>query len=531
MQEEDSLEFSAESPPALRLEDVTGLEDQKRELRRTLLQGATGEVDDTFRPVSGVVYGPPGSGKRRLLQATAGELGAHGYDLLRVSTLRQGRTGPPEYAEALFDAVPDMQPVTLVLDCMGDFIDDDVARTVVQRCDTARERGQDLVVLSPLESDSLHGGRPTFLRQVDLVVELERPDLKRRESVLGDRLGRAAESVPSLDPASFDLRRLARETDRFGVDDLDRLVRRLVAEVTSDGGIEPPVAEDDVVGLIERVDAERVERLVDEETLTDVDVPEVTFEDVGGHERAKRRLLEQTERALSPDDAAGFGVDPAGGVLLHGPPGTGKTMLVRALANELDYTFIPVNSSILQGGRTGPAELIPGLFYRAQRNAPAVLFFDEFDLLGTRRGPTGDDTAVNTLLTELDGVERLDGVMVIAATNRPETLDPALLRPGRFDYHLEIGRPDESVQAEIFETHTADVPTAPDVTPEWFAGTTDTVTGADVAAICERAVTIGLRDQNPDELRLSRAEFERAHEEFQRGRLPDDDPEDTPTFQ
>jgi transitional endoplasmic reticulum ATPase len=201
---------------------------------------------------------------------------------------------------------------------------------------------------------------------------------------------------------------------------------------------------------------------------------------------------------------------------------------VRALANELDYTFIPVNSSLL---KREAAQRIPGLFYRAQRNAPAILFFDEFDLLGTERGSVGEDTTVNTLLTELDGVEQLDGVMVIAATNRPETLDPALLRPGRFDYHLEIGRPEPEIQADIFETHTEEIPLADDVTPEWFVDMTETVTGAEIAAVCERAVTIALREAEPDAIAITREEFEHAYIDFRQGRLVDDDPTSSPTFQ
>ncbi len=198
----------------------------------------------------------------------------------------------------------------------------------------------------------------------------------------------------------------------------------------------------------------------------------------------------------------------------------------------MNHTFIPVNSSILKGGGGSPAQLIPGLFYRAQRNAPAILFFDEFDLLGTRRGTVGnDDTAVNTLLTELDGVQQLDGVIVIAATNRPETLDPALLRPGRFDYHLEIGPPSQPVQAEIFETHTEEMPLTEDVTPEWFAEMTEAVTGAEISAICERAVTIGMRDQEPDTMTLSRGNLQDAYADFERGRLFTDDVESSPAFQ
>jgi len=121
--------------------------------------------------------------------------------------------------------------------------------------------------------------------------------------------------------------------------------------------------------------------------------------------------------------------------------------------------------------------------------------------------------------------------MVIAATNRPETLDSALLQPGRFDYHLEIGPPSQSVQSEIFETHTEEMPLVVDVTPEWFAEMTDAVTGAEISAICERAVTIGMRDQEPGTMTLSREDLEDAYADFERGRLFTDDVESSPAFQ
>jgi len=530
---DQAIELTPQSAPDLDFEDVTDLKNQKQELRETILHTAAGDLPNQFRPTSAVIYGPTGSGKRRLLRATAGELGDHGYDVLRITSLHESGFHPSEYVEELFDAASESQPLTILLDCMDEIFDDEIIRKVAQKIDTIREQGQEVIVLSVMESDQLHGPNRGYLRHVDVVVELERPGLARRENILQDRLERAGESVDSIDVSDYDLRRLARETDRFGVGDLERFVRRLVATVTSQANISPSVEESDIVEVIRQVDTERVEKLVDEETLTDVDVPNVTFDDVGGHAEAKRRLHEQVDQVLSNQDTAeAMGITFGNGILLHGPPGTGKTMLVRALANELNHTFIPVNSSILKGGRGSPAQLIPGLFYRAQRNSPSILFFDEFDLLGTRRGTVGnDDTAVNTLLTELDGVQQLDGVMVIAATNRPETLDPALLRPGRFDYHLEIGSPSQPVQADIFETHTEEMPLAEDVTPEWFAEMTDAVTGAEISAICERAVTIGMRDQEPDTMTLSRGDLQDAYADFERGRLFTDDIESSPAFQ
>ncbi|MFC7043887.1 AAA family ATPase [Halonotius sp. GCM10025705] len=335
---------------------------------------------------------------------------------------------------SLFEECVSNQPVTILLDCLDGMFSDDVIRTLGQQLDTLREDGSDIVVLSSMADHQLHGHLQEYLPHMDVVVEIERPEISRREAIIRNRLETVGGDISGLTPEEYDIKRLARETDQFGTKDLQRLMRRLAATATTTAGTAPPLDESDIVSVIKQVNTERVEKLVDEETLTNVDVPEVTFDDVGGHEEAKRRLLEQVEQALTHEDiGAKMGVEFGSGILLHGPPGTGKTMLVRALANELDYTFIPVNSSLL---KRNAQQKIPGLFYRAQRNAPTILFFDEFDLLGGERGNLGEDTTVNTLLTELDGVEQLNQVMVIAATNRPKSLDPALLRPGRFDYHL-----------------------------------------------------------------------------------------------
>jgi transitional endoplasmic reticulum ATPase len=528
-----SNDFSPQSAPTVTFEDVIHLDEQKRELQETIIQTAEADLPPSFRPISAAIYGPRGAGKRRLLRATIGELDEHGYDFIQVNSVQDAGVQPAEFIESLFELCADHQPVAILFDCPDDFFSEEFIRTFAQRLDTARDRGDEIVVLSAIESEQLHGNSLDLLRHMDVVVELERPGLERREDIIRDRLNWASTALETIDVENYDIQRLARETDRFGIGDIDRLSRRLVATATTKTGIDPPLNESDIIDVIEQVDTERVEKLIDEETLTDVDVPDVTFEDVGGHDEAKRRLIEQVEQALTKGDIAEqFDVEFGSGILLHGPPGTGKTMLVRALANELDYTFIPVNSSLLKGdGRMSAAQMIPTLFYRAQRNAPAILFFDEFDLLGTQRGTVGEDTTVNTLLTELDGVEQLDRVMVIAATNRPETLDPALLRPGRFDYHIQIGPPELEVQTDIFETHTEAIPLAPDVTPAWFAELTDTVTGAEIAAVCERAVTIALRESEVSELELTRAEFEQAYTDFKRGRLFTDDLDSSPAFQ
>lgn len=532
--------FSPQSAPTLDFDDVIGLDEQLTEIEQTILESATGDVPDSFRTLSLLFYGPKGGGKRRTLRAVAGELGSAGYDYQWVESLSRRRTQGAEFLDELFTEAIDHQPTGIVLDCFDQLLSEDVVRTVANRLDTVRQGGDDVVVLSAIDEQQLHHAALwSYIQSVDVVIEVELPDIDRRRGILRDRLSAVSESVDGVDVEAYDLARLARETDQFGVDDLEMVARRAAVTAGTDVGFQPPLDEDDIVAIIASVDRQRIEQIRDEATLTNVDVPAVTFDDVGGYEDVKRTLVEQVQQCLSCRDLGeDLGLDFSGGILLHGPPGTGKTMLIRALANELDYTFIPVHTPGLKAGRGGPTERIPVLFHRAERNAPAILFFDEFDTLATRRGlPKADETAVNTMLTELDGIEQRDGIVVIAATNLPQTLDPALLRPGRFDYHLEIGHPDAAVQAEIFARQTADLPLAADVTPEWFAGMTDEVTGADIAAICERAVTIAMREFDDvtavtaSDIELSCSTMEVAYQEFESGRLHQDDLGPSPAFQ
>jgi len=533
---EPEVLVSPQSPPDLTLDDIIGLSDQVSEIEQTLIESAIGSAPTDYRMMSLMIYGPMGSGKRRLARAIAGELGGHGYAYEQIESLSSMHQQPSEMITSLFEEGADHQPIILLLDCFDDFFSSDAVRTFESRIKKARQNGDQVFVITVVDEEQMHGTISEYIQAVDVVLEVEQPDIDRRHGILSDRFDDVSDEVTGIKAEDYDINRLARETDRFGVNNLDAVVRRAVLTAQTEVGVEPPVTEDDIVEIISQVDRERIEKIRDEATLTDVNVPNITFDDVAGHERAKRILKEQLQQSATQSELTeSVGGSFGGGILLHGPPGTGKTMLVRALANELDHTFIPVNGPALKAGRGGPAAQIPMLFYRAQRNAPAILFFDEFDSLGTHRGiPHTDGSAVNTLLTELDGVESLDGIMVIAATNRPKTLDPALLRPGRFDYHIEIGYPDTETQAEIFATHTDELPLAANVTPAWFGEMTDSVTGADIVAICERAVTIANREQDGVEatdLKFTQSTFEKAYTEFKRGRLYAENLDSSPAFQ
>ena len=231
-----------------------------------------------------------------------------------------------------------------------------------------------------------------------------------------------------------------------------------------------------------------------------VEIPRVTWRDVGGLEDVKREIIEAVEWPLKfPEKFKKFGIRPPKGVLLFGPPGTGKTLIAKAVANETQANFISVKGSELLSKWLGESEkAVRKIFRKARQVAPSIIFFDEIDAIAQLRGVDEGSRAVervlNQILTEMDGLEELQGVMVIGATNRPDILDPALLRPGRFDRLVYVRPPDKKSRVAIFKIHTKDMPLADDVDIDVLAELTEGYVGADIEAICREAVMLALRE-------------------------------------
>jgi len=231
-----------------------------------------------------------------------------------------------------------------------------------------------------------------------------------------------------------------------------------------------------------------------------VEIPKVTWNDVGGLEDVKREIIEAVEWPLKyPEKFKKFGIKPPKGVLLYGPPGTGKTLIAKAVANETNANFISVKGGEILSKWLGESEkAIRKIFRKARQVAPCIIFFDEIDAIAQMRGFDEGSRAVervlNQLLTEMDGLEELQGVIVIGATNRPDILDPALLRPGRFDRLVYVRPPDKKSRLAIFKIHTRDMPLADDVDLEELAEMTEGYVGADIEAICREAVMLALRE-------------------------------------
>ncbi len=231
-----------------------------------------------------------------------------------------------------------------------------------------------------------------------------------------------------------------------------------------------------------------------------VEIPSVRWNDIGGLENAKQELMEAVEWPLKyPELFKEVGIKAPKGILLYGPPGTGKTLIAKAVANESKANFISVKGPELLSKWVGESEKhVREMFRKARQVAPCVIFFDEIDSLAPRRGGIGDshvtERVVSQLLTELDGLEELKDVVVIAATNRPDMVDPALLRPGRIERHIYIPPPDKDARKEIFRIHTRDMPLAEDVSLDELAEKTEGYSGADIEAICREAGMQAIRE-------------------------------------
>jgi len=265
--------------------------------------------------------------------------------------------------------------------------------------------------------------------------------------------------------------------------------------------------------VVKRSDFEDVMKEIQPSALREIlfEVPNVTWEDIGGLDKVKALLEEAVEWPLRyVESFRRIGVEAPKGVLLYGPPGTGKTLLAKAIANESEANFITVKGSDILSKWYGESEKhIAEIFKKARQVAPAIIFLDELDALAPMRGtalgePHVTERIVNQLLSELDGLEELRGVVVIAATNRPDIIDPALLRPGRFDEMILVPVPDERTRLEIFKVHTKKMSLAEDVDLNEFVRLTEDFTGADIAAVCKKAGRFAMReDINAEKVRQS----------------------------
>lgn len=518
--------LSPEPAPTDRLSDVVGLDETVRTIEQTVLRSLGDTTLGTFRTQSVLLYGPRGVGKRDLARAIAGECGADGFRVEFVRTLHRHRLAPSDAMETLIAEAREAAPIVLVLDCFDELHGLGAAHEFAMALDAIRRAGEQVVVVGVMHEDRV-GQDPmrAYFEAFDLRLELPAPDRARRTAVLAAELTRALEETPvEGDVDELAVEELAVLTDEFSITDLRTGVRRAVLRTLATGEPEekPRLDTATLRETFGDLDGERVESVTAAQSISTIDISEVTFNDVGGLEAAKDRLYELLEVPIDRADAfEAFELPTNSGILLYGPPGNGKTLLAKAVANETGRTFVSVAGPELTNPfGAGTEQLLRNVFEKARRNAPTVVFFDEFDSIGTKRGmfDGAKDDIVNTLLTELDGLHGNDDVVVIAATNRLQSLDSALLRAGRFEHLVEVAPPDATSLQSVFRIHTDALPLATDVTPEWFTDQVDAPSGADIATICTRAAVNAIRrterTTSPAAITVTRGDFRAALEAF-----------------
>lgn len=377
-----------------------------------------------------------------------------------------------------------------------------VVAQLLSLMDGMRKRGRVVVIAATNRENAID---PALRRpgRFDREVEIGVPDRKGRREVLQIH----TRNMPLDKSVSID--ELAARTHGFVGADVEALakeaaisvLRRVLPEIRwrEEGEIPNEIMEKLIVTS---VDFENALKIVEPSAMREVlvEIPNVKWSDIGGLEELKERLQEVIEWPLQyPDAFKKMGIKPPHGVLLYGPPGCGKTLIVKAVANEAGLNFISVKGSELLSKWVGESEkAMREVFRRARQVAPAIVFFDEIDALAPRRGlemgSRVTEQVVSQLLTEMSGIEDLHDVIVIAATNRPDILDPALLRPGRLDRHILVSAPDAANREKIFKVHTKSMPLAKDVTIDKLAKETEGYSGADIEALCREAAIAALRE-------------------------------------
>lgn len=482
-------------------------------------------------PPKGVLlYGPPGTGKTLIARAVASETNAAFFVINGPEIMNKLYGESESRLRSVFQEAQRRAPSIIFIDELDALApkrsetDGELERRIVGQLlalmDGIASRGQVLLIGATNQPNSLD---PALRRpgRFDREISLRVPDSHGRIEILRIHSRDAALA------ADIDFARLAQLTPGFVGADLEALcreaamiaLRRVLPHIDYERGYIPY---ETLVSLnITMADFQAALREVEPSTTREVyvEVSETSWEDIGGLEKAKATLTEGVEWPLRfPELYTNARIEPPRGVLLSGPPGSGKTLLARALANQCEASFISIKGPELLSKWVGESEKgIREVFRRAKQAAPCIVFFDEIDAIAARRGIGVDGHAVDRviaqLLTEMDGIEGRAGVIVVAATNRADLIDTALLRPGRFDLVVELEYPNESERYKIFEIHTHGRPVDPEVSLEELATLTKGRNGADIEAICRRASLLAMREWIAPRLSMQRVEVTEAAED------------------
>ena len=511
----ESMKLEEKAIPAVTYEDVGGMRGVIQKVREMIeLPLRHPELFERLgvEPPKGVMlYGSPGTGKTLLAKAVANESGANFISISGPEVMSKWYGQSEENLRKIFDDAEKNAPSIIFIDEVDSIapkreeVTGEVERRVVSQLltlmDGLKKRGKVIVIAATNRPNAVD---PALRRpgRFDREIEIPIPDRAGRLEVLKIH----TRSMPM--EKDVDLKWLSDITYGYVGADLWALakeaamsaLRRVLPEIRWREESELP--KDLMEKLVVRKeDFEDALRLVEPSAMREVlvEVPKIKWSDIGDLEEVKQSLKEMVEWPLKNSDSfTRMGIRPPKGILLYGPPGTGKTLLAKAVANESGANFISIKGPELKSKWVGESEkLIRDLFRRAKQVSPTVIFFDEIDALVPKRGghfgEQATESIVSQLLTEMSGLEELRGVVVVAATNRPDMIDPALLRPGRIDRQILVPAPNEQARLEILKIHTAEMPLK-GVDLKDLAKKTEEYSGADIEALCREAAMNALRE-------------------------------------
>lgn len=461
-------------------------------------------------PKGVLLYGPPGTGKTLLAKAVAGETNAHFTSISGPEIFGKYYGESEERLRDVFKQAEENTPSIIFIDEIDsiapkrDEVSGEVEKRIVSQLltlmDGMKSRGKVVVIAATNRPDSID---PALRRpgRFDREIEIGIPDEEGRLEILNIH----TRGMPIEE--SVNLKQIAKVTHGFVGADLEVLAKE--AAIRSLRKILPEIdlAQDKISAeILQKIkitsdDFKEALKEVKPSALREVlvEIPNVTWDDVGGLESLKEELREAIEWPLKYKEALEY-VDVAApkGILLHGPPGTGKTLIAKAIAKMTESNFISVKGPELLSKWVGESEKgVREIFRKARQAAPCIIFFDEIDaLIPTRSGMDSShvsENVVSQILTEIDGLEELNDVLVIGATNRLDIVDSALLRPGRFDRIIEVPKPDAKGRRHIFEIHTKKKPLESDVDLAKIVEMTNGYSGAEISAVCDRAAFAALR--------------------------------------
>jgi transitional endoplasmic reticulum ATPase len=523
------------SVPRITYDELGGLKNEVQKIREMVeLPMRHPELFEKIgveAPKGVLLYGPPGTGKTLLAKAVAGETNAHFISLSGPEIMGKHYGESEERIREIFTQAEENAPSIIFIDEIDsiapkrDEVSGELEKRIVSQLltlmDGMKSRGKVVVIAATNRPDSID---PALRRpgRFDREIEIGIPDDEGRFDILSIH----TRGMPIDEKVN--LKQISKTTHGFVGADLEvlskeaamRSLRRILPEIDLD---EEKISSEILQKIkITSDDFREALKEVSPSALREVQVqiPDVSWDDVGGLDELKEELKEAVEWPIKYKDAYDYvDIESPKGILLHGPPGTGKTLIAKALAKMTESNFISIKGPELLSKWVGESEKgVREIFRKARQVAPCIIFLDEVDALVPRRGSGGSNShvtenVVSQILTEIDGLEELNNVLIIGATNRLDIVDEALLRPGRFDRIIKVPNPDTKGRKHIFEIHTKNKPLGNDVKISEIVRLTDDFSGAEIAAVANRAAITALKryvsgkTKNVKEIKISQQDL------------------------